>query len=370
MKKRILQIIPSFGIGGAEKVVLDYLRHSEKDLVDLRAISLFPSNNTNYDQIIKDENLPVTYLNKKPGLDLAIIKQINQVIKSFQPDVVHVHLAILKYLIPAIIKYRKKIKFFYTIHNEPQKDAPGKEGTINRFAIKTLGVRPIALTTEMAKEANAYYKVDNTLVLGNGIDVSEYKEKLGNLESLKNELNLIDKKVIGHVGRFNTQKNHTFLIDIFSEVSKKDPSAVLVLVGDGDLRSDIEHKVNQLNLSNKVRFLGIRKDVKELLQVMDVFVFPSLHEGFPITLLEAQATGVKCVISDAIDPDVVLNPQTLVFSLSSSAQDWADAILNENLSSHPKQTIEDFDIKIIMKKLLENYGGVQNEESFISHSSK
>lgn len=198
-------------------------------------------------------------------------------------------------------------------------------------------------------------KRDNYFVLNNAIDTKKYiyNEKVRNEK--REELGIADKFVIGHVGRFNTPKNHKFLIDIFKEVHNRNNNAVLMLVGDGELRHSIEKKVNDLGLINNVIFTGVRADISELLQVMDVFVFPSLYEGLPVTLVEAQAAGLPCVVSDTITNEIYITPYIHSLSLSYIAGEWADIILtNERVSrTDTKHYIKEagFDICDTVKKL-------------------
>ena len=135
--------------------------------------------------------------------------------------------------------------------------------------------------------------------------------------------------VLGHVGRFMEQKHHHFLIDILLETVKRHPLIYMILVGDGPLRSSVERKVEALGLTKVVRFLGLRSDVPHLmLSVMDAFVLPSLHEGFPVVLLEAQAAGLPCVVSDVVTAEVdVVSQLVSRVALRSSPAVWADAIL-------------------------------------------
>lgn len=136
--------------------------------------------------------------------------------------------------------------------------------------------------------------------------------------------------VIGHVGRFNEQKNHLFLIDVFDIISKKNNKAVLILIGEGNLENRIRKKVESLNLCSKVFFMGVRKDVSDLYQMMDVFVMPSLFEGLPISGIEAQASGLKCLFSDSITQQVAITENVEFMSLDKSAEEWADRILQYN----------------------------------------
>lgn len=162
----------------------------------------------------------------------------------------------------------------------------------------------------------------------NGIETErfEYNEEV-RIEK-RQELNAGEKIVIGHVGRFMEQKNHGFLIDIFSEIHKKNPNTVLWLIGDGTLIEANKEKVRSLGLENDVIFLGIRADVNCLMQAMDVFLFPSLWEGLPLTGIEAQTAGLPVVMSDVITDEVCVTDHVYTMSLSSSAAEWADKVLN------------------------------------------
>ena len=133
-----------------------------------------------------------------------------------------------------------------------------------------------------------------------------------------------------HVGRFNKQKNHRFLIEIFSEIVKLQPKSHLFLVGEGSLKTTVEKQVNQVNLREKVTFLGLRDDVAALFQAMDVFLFPSLFEGLPVALVEAQASGILCAIANTISAEAILVPENVkVYALTDSAKFWAEEILQE-----------------------------------------
>ena len=128
--------------------------------------------------------------------------------------------------------------------------------------------------------------------LHNAVDIDVVKYDDGDRERIRRELGVEDRLVVGHVGRFNRQKNHMFLLDIFAKIKKKNERAVLVLVGKGDLENDIKARIDALGISDSVIFTGVRADVPALMSAMDVFVFPSFYEGMPNTVIEAQATGL------------------------------------------------------------------------------
>ena len=165
-------------------------------------------------------------------------------------------------------------------------------------------------------------------IVKNGIDTDIYKFDESIRKQKRLELGIDDDTVvIGHIGRFNFQKNHSFLIDIFEKVYKKCPNSKLLLVGRGELEEEIRTKVEQLGLSQNVIFLGIRSDVNELLMAMDVFLFPSLFEGLGIVLIEAQAGGVMSVCSSTIPEEAILTKDVVRVSLDDSADKWADTVI-------------------------------------------
>ena len=132
--------------------------------------------------------------------------------------------------------------------------------------------------------------------------------------------------IVGHVGRFHPQKNHFFILDVFAKLLQKEPEAELWLIGTGENKEEVEKRAKQLELSNKVRFWGTRSDVSDLMQAMDVFLFPSLYEGLSVSLVEAQAAGLPCLISDCIPCECRLTDLAIPFSLDSGAEEWADKL--------------------------------------------
>jgi len=139
-----------------------------------------------------------------------------------------------------------------------------------------------------------------------------------------------DAFVVGHVGRFSQPKNHRFLIEIFSEIVKREPRAHLLLVGDGELRSTYEKTITSAGLADRVSFLGSRSDVPQImLGAMDVFLFPSLYEGLGLALIEAQAAGLRAIIAANIPGEVdVVKPLLRRMSLSQSSSVWAEEVIS------------------------------------------
>lgn len=162
-----------------------------------------------------------------------------------------------------------------------------------------------------------------------GIDLEPFREKVDK-QAIRSSLSIPQNAfVVGHVGRFEIQKNHTFLVDIAAEVCKQRDDMVFLLVGDGPLRSDIERKVNSFGLADRFVFTGSRSDVPQLMKgAMDLFLFPSRFEGLSLAIIEAQAAGLPCLVSDVITVEVDIVPGLVRrFSLDRSSEDWADEVI-------------------------------------------
>ena len=197
--------------------------------------------------------------------------------------------------------------------------------------------------------------------LNNAIDAEAYAFDEIKREKMRTSLGLKNEFVVGHVGRFNPQKNHVFLIDIFEAVYKLEPNSRLLLVGNdsGKLGEEIHRKVKDLGLEEAVLFLGVRSDVSDLMQAMDVFLFPSLFEGLSVASVEAQASGLPTIISDGVPIECKITDLVEVMPLSEHAEAWANKLL-ELRKNQRKNTFEQiktagFDIAENAKKLQQFY---------------
>lgn len=351
---RVMQIIPTFGMGGAERVVLNYLRSSRNLGIDMRAISLYPPTRSQYDSIIKNEELDVRYLSKKKGYDFSIIKALNKEIEEFKPDVIHTHLHSLKYVM--LCRNSKKISIFHTIHNPPTMDTTKFDRVINRWFYRNGRVVPITLHEKLAESVNSYYGIDNTKIVYNAIFLNDY-ENSGMRDAKRKELRLVNNFVIGNVGSFKKQKNHKFLIKIFAEIRKKRDDAVLLLIGDGPLKADIQELVRNMGLSNYVVFLGNRGDIIDLMQTMDVFVLPSRYEGLGIVAIEAQIADLRCVISDVVPTDVIVSQRVNRLSLDAPMDEWVNKVLSGGNYERQMRRITDYDSFHVLEKLIKVYEG-------------
>lgn len=164
------------------------------------------------------------------------------------------------------------------------------------------------------------------VVLPNAVDLSEYVRDDSVRLAVRRELNAENRLVLGHVGRFCRQKNHAFLLHVFREVLAENGGALLLLAGDGPLRSSSMALAEKLGISENVVFLGLRDDISRLLQGMDLFLMPSRYEGLPLALVEAQAAGLRCVVSDAITREADLTGNVVFIPLKAPLSEWSRQI--------------------------------------------
>ena len=210
-------------------------------------------------------------------------------------------------------------------------------------------------------------KTGKATILHNAVDIGVYKFYPEERDSLREEFDLEGKFVVGHIGRFMTQKNHKFLLEIFREIKNKRDDAVLLLVGgNGNLESEVKQRVKDLGLSDSVVFAGIRSDIPQLLSAMDVFVMPSFYEGMPNTVIESQATGLPCVIADTITRQANITGLVEYLPLSLPAEQWAEKALKA-ATLERKDTKEDFiknkyDIESVTKEFVNLVFGEDNQE--------
>ena len=226
--------------------------------------------------------------------------------------------------------------------------------------------RKLACSEEAAKWrfGNRFVKKNEVEVIYNGIDLEAYRYDKQLSVNMKKSFGVENKIVIGHIGRFNQQKNHDFLIDIFYEYHKTHSDAVLILIGKGELEKAIRSKVSRLGLDNDVKFFGVRDDIPKILQAMDVFVFPSLYEGLGIVLIEAQAASLPVVTNKAIPKIAIVSDLVRMLPIDNPSR-WCreidEALRMDRSNAVFNDGLDKFDIKAVAKRLQEIY--VQMEEN-------
>lgn len=196
---------------------------------------------------------------------------------------------------------------------------------IFRMLINRMDIEKLACSIKAAEWMYGKRAINRqeTHVINNGIFPQRFRYDEKQRIDKRNKLGLKNKLVIGHIGRFNIQKNHRFLIDIFADIRKQRDDAVLILIGTGELQDEIKCKVRALGLDDSVYFLGVRTDVNELFHAMDLFLFPSLYEGLSVVAIEAQAAGIQLLAADTLTPETKITECLHFMSLEETSEAWA-----------------------------------------------
>lgn len=327
-KIKVLQIIGSMNIGGAETVIMNLYRKIDKRKIQF---DFFVSNpNNDYDEEINNMGGVIYHTVKKSKHPIKYCIDMYRLIKQNKYPIVHVHasnsLAVIPIFIAKCAKVKKRIIHSHTSNNLGRKNILHNA---MRIVLNAAATDKFSCSDSAARWMYGR-KEKESIIINNPIDCELYKfdeKKRGNI---RYRLGLDEeKKTYVHVGRYSPEKNHKFLIDIFHEIYKKDSNSILLLIGEGDMKQEIESKVENLNLKESVLFLGIRHDVHNVLQACDAFIFPSLYEGLPLTVLEAQANGLTCFISDVISGSIDITDLITRIPLKDSPQKWADIICEQ-----------------------------------------
>lgn len=291
------------------------LLHEENEV---RVVSLY-SKCTPITSRMEKDGIILIYLGKKKHFDFNTVKKLKREIKSYNPDIIHTHLYSLKYAIFATLFSKRKI--VHTIHNMADKECNKIHRLFNGFFYRTGKVIPVGLSEEIKKSIVEEYKLKSTNVpyILNGVDLSKCTVKTN--YSIKENFSLIN------IARFYPQKNHRRLIDSFKMALDINPKMTLTLIGDGEEKAQMEKYVDELDVSDKVHFVGSQDNVFPYLYDADTFILTSDFEGIPITIIEAMGTGLPIISTNVGGVSDMLADGQEGFIVNCDDRKIADAIV-------------------------------------------
>ena len=297
-KIKVVQIVPLLSPGGAERVAVHLARGLNRRRYETLVISFSGRVGCDLDHMLEDGGIEARYLGKHPGFDYRVYSRLDGVFKEYEPDVIHTHLHVLRYALPSML-LMKRVAMVHTVHNLAEREIEPRARLIQRYAL-THGVKPVAVAQEVAASLRSLYGIHRCQVIANCIPTGLYAnpQTPRNVWRAKEGFKESDVLFVC-VARFAPQKNHALLLKSFTQGPASDPRAHLVLVGEGELRSNLEEQARKLNLTGKVHFLGLRSDIPDVLGATDVFVLSSDYEGNPLSVLEAMASGLPIVSTAA-----------------------------------------------------------------------
>ena len=367
---RIAQIIGKWVGGGVEAVVMNYYKHINHDKIQFDFICDEDSTDIPYEEIEKMGGRVIIV----PPYQRFIRyhKALKKVLKEGNYKIVHSHINTLSVF--SLFAAKRAGVPIRIAHSHSTTNPIEKKKNIIKQILKPyskLYATNYMSCSELAGRwlfGNNTFNKGKVLVLNNAIELEKFMYSEKYRREYRKELNINNNMlVIGHVGRFVKQKNHSFLIDIFNEIHKKENNSVLLLIGQGPLKKKIQEKVNELGLTDSVLFLGQRSDVAKLYSVMDVFILPSIYEGLGMVLVEAQVAGCHCVASDCIPKVVSLDNNICFLSVNKDLDRWTKNSLIKN-SNRKDMSYEakckGFDIEIEVKKLSDFYEKLLNGRKY------
>lgn len=334
MSKVIVHVIanrPHGGIGAVLKNVERFFPHTD---FAFRYLFSEDGKEQSFDRYVLERG---SYIHVLPRLSLRnVLIYLSHVVlfyKRYSSGItaVHVHapnIAFLHFLFAAWFGIRVRVLHCHSTRFSDKRWKAVRNAVLI-WPARLLLTHRCACGREAARFMFGKRHVKDTYIFHNAIEVDRFGFSPLARERTCRCLELGSALVLGHIGNFYKVKNHDFLIDVFAELHKARPESVLLLVGQGPLEQEIRDKVHRLGLDGSVRLLGYRSDIPQLLMAMDAFLFPSLFEGFPVSLVEAQCTGLPCFVADTVTTEARItdNVQFLPITGPKAAKQWSDCIL-------------------------------------------
>ena len=401
-KTKVIEFITSLQDGGAETLVKDYALLMDKEHFDVTVVVLHDMEGSANLSRLREAGIPVVALSSQDDvlkkiwrrifwrkeqavLDAEDIKEkpalpgdtyekpgflricrnsvrhlyfglkLVRVIKKTGATVLHGHLDVLR-CFQMVSPFLKKVRLMHTCHALPELIYEGEEAAAAKYLIRHNDLQLIALHDSMAKQMDDMFPGQKTAVIRNGINMRLFQNPGITKDKKRQELRIPSNAyVVGHVGRFSPEKNHVFLVDVFREIKRKQENAYLLMVGIGE-SGYVEEKMNGYGLQDCYQILSHRKDVHELLAVMDAFIFPSIYEGFGTSAVEAQAAGLRCIVSEQV-PDAVICTEDCIALPLENPESWARAALNPEQKSREYHALHQYDMNREIRRLEKLYLG-------------
>lgn len=355
---RILHTLPTLDGGGIDRVLYEYSIRMAPDIkIDFIV-------HTDYKGILEDDlinkgcqifHIPPLHTNRK-----EYFSRINKIIKNGHYDLIHVSQGYKGLIFLVYAKfYGIKTRI---VHSHSAFIPESKKEHFIRLGCTFLTKCIATSLFACGKDAGLWmwgrkdYERGKICIMTNAINVNAFEFSQEKRKLQRDKHNLNDKFVIGNVARISHEKNHHFLIKVFSEIHKMRQDAVLILIGRGELEQEVRTQVTQLGLDESVLFMGVREDVSDLINAMDVFLLPSLYEGLPVTLVEVQANGLTSIVSDNVTKEIKIAENIHYLSLNDNEIEWAQYICS--LQESPRKNYvagSQYDIEVAVRKMMDFY---------------
>lgn len=333
---RVLQIFTILNRGGAESMIMNYYRKLNRELFQFDFL-VHREEEGIFEEEIRTLGGRIFRLPSiNPLFPEAYYKRFREFLRENPYKIIHSHINTFSYFPLKVAKELNvpvRISHAHTTTKEltaqlwfqsPKEALKIWFKTSNKEKVSLVSNHLFSCGIEAGKWL---YNEKEFTILPNAIDLDHYIFNQDQAMELKRKFGLQDSFVVGHVGNFSYPKNYPFILEVFAEMLKMEPTSKLLLVGMGQMYEQIKRKTIELGINASVVFLGSRNDVPQLLQIMDVFIFPSHYEGLPVTLVEAQASGIPILASSNISNEVAISKNIEFLSLTQNPIEWAKRLL-------------------------------------------
>ncbi len=334
MTKIVLHVIGSLDRGGAETFLMNVLRNINKDEIQFVFLCYGNESFDYEDEVVSLGAKIIRTTHPKYAGFIRHIKNIRRIINDENIDIVHVHTPYISMF--SLIAAKQTGVVSRITHSHATKLGANSSLVkrvyilLSRATISLLSTDRVACEEEAGK---ALFSDKPFSVIHNGIVLDSFQFSKDSRNKIRRSYNIPDSAtVIGHIGRMVPVKNQKFIIEVFEQYLKLVPDAYLLLVGEGDQKAENEQYAKKYKISERVKFLGSRGDVGVLYSAMDLFIFPSLHEGLGMVLIEAQANGLKSLASNTVPESVKLTSGVEFYPLTKGAKAWASKLGSMDLS--------------------------------------
>ena len=366
---RVLQVVGIMNYGGAETMIMNLYRNIDRSQVIFDFV-VHGDDAGAFDQEISELGGKIYHCPKYKGYNhLTYVRWWKNFLRNHSEyKVIHGHIRSVAAIYLLIAKKYGRVTI---AHSHSTSNGHGLIALIKnvmQYPIRSIADYLFACSQDagewlFGKKAT---KRDNYRIIQNGIDINKYAFDLEIREEYRRKISAENRKVYIHVGRFHPAKNHEFLLNVFKELVRLDKNAILLLLGDGPLKERIKGKIHFLNLQNNVIMLGNREDVNNWLMAADLFLFPSCWEGFPMSIIEAQASGIECLVSNTITREVAVTELVQFLPITEGVEPWIKTItsrekIRRSYKKNNKDNLEEFDMRSIAKDMQRYYEWVYNK---------
>src|SRR5450631_1667900 len=291
---RVLGVVPDIDRGGGAQMAISLLCALDKNRFEVAAVSFYDSADIGRREKLRASGVAMHFLGKRPGMDPRIWGAVRRIVRNFRPDIVHTHLQVMRYVLPSLALNRVP-NVIHTVHRMADRDRGTLDRWVHALAFR-MDVRPVAVSQAVQESVGRLYGIRDCPLILNGVRLDTFRDPRVSRATWRKQHGLCEKELVYVcVARLESIKNHALILEAFARGPSQTLRSRLLLVGDGELESDLRRQCTALGIDNRVLFLGQRDDIPDILGAADIFVLGSFSEANPLSVIEAFAAGLPVI---------------------------------------------------------------------------